>query len=129
MIQKAFVEAEGGCVVHVTFSLPKSTWADHISLVGEFNDWSATAHPLLQDHEGTWMLSVDLEPDRTYPLCYLRDGQWTMDDRADGYIWDTGGRHLFLVITTRKADHVRQGAAPPARGEERLTSVEVSPAA
>jgi hypothetical protein len=52
-----------------------------------------------------------------------------MDDRADGYIWDTGGRHLFLVITTRKADHARQGAAPLARGEERLAGADVSPAA
>jgi hypothetical protein len=126
MIEKAFFETDAGCVARVTFSLPKSTWANHIALVGAFDNWNPTAHPLLQDHAGNWTLSVDLEPDRAYALCYLRDGQWTVDDHADGYIWDTSGRHLFLVITPRAAAHARRGTTPPARRDERLASAAVA---
>jgi hypothetical protein len=126
MIEKAFVETDAGCVVRVTFSLPKSTWASHIALVGAFDNGTATAHPLLQDHDGNWMLSVDLEPERAYALCYLRDGQWAVDDRADGYIWDTSGRHLFLVTTERPAGHTRRVPAAPARHDERLASAAVA---
>ena len=55
-------------------------------LVGDFNDWSRTAHPLRR--EGEWFSTeLELEPDRTYRYRYLLDGdRWENDWAADGYL-------------------------------------------
>ena len=35
-----------GGAIRVTFSLPKAIGADAVSIVGDFNEWSTTSHPL-----------------------------------------------------------------------------------
>jgi 1,4-alpha-glucan branching enzyme len=99
MIHKTTVSRGSGPVARVTFTLPSSIWADAIYLVGDFNDWNPSSHPLRQDRTGTWRLSVELEVNRAYTFSYLCDRQWLTADHADGYIWDTDGRNLFLVVT------------------------------
>ena len=46
--------------VRVVFELPSSVWADHVFLVGDFNDWNETATPLRQERNGSWWVSLDL---------------------------------------------------------------------
>jgi 1,4-alpha-glucan branching enzyme len=86
-------------VARVTFTLPSFLWADAIFLVGEFNDWTVGSHPLRQDRTGTWTLTLDLEPNRTYLFGYVCDGRWFADDHADRYVWNAEGTRLFLVDT------------------------------
>jgi Carbohydrate-binding module 48 (Isoamylase N-terminal domain) len=116
MIRKTYVQTEAGLAVRVTFTLPRTIWADAIYLVGEFNDWQTKSHALRQDQTGAWTLSVDLAPNRAYPFFYSCTGQWMTDNHADGYVWDTSGRNLFLVITDLDAMHSLDISGPASSG-------------
>lgn len=100
MVHKEFVQAEGKSLARVTFILPNCTWADAVYLVGDFNDWNHTSHPLRRDHEGRWLLSLDLELGRVYQFRYLRDGEeWLNDNQADAYVANPYGSANSAVIT------------------------------
>jgi 1,4-alpha-glucan branching enzyme len=100
MIRKTFTETDGKPVARVTFSLPNCIWAGTIHLVGDFNDWNRTSHPLHQDRDGTWTITIDLELGHAYQFRYLRDGQdWMNDCKADAYVYNLYGSHNFVVVT------------------------------
>ena len=61
MIHKEFVTTGNGYLARVTFTLPGSLWADAIYLVGDFNDWHRTAHPLNRRRGGEWYIKVNAE--------------------------------------------------------------------
>ena len=87
-------------MIQVTFTLPKSLWADVICLVGDFNNWHHSSHPLGQDHQGNWMITIPLQPNKTYQFRYLIDGHtWTNDDNADAYIRNFSGSDNSVVVT------------------------------
>ena len=44
--------------VRVIFELPACTWAAHICLVGDFNNWDTGACTLSQCRDGTWQAIV-----------------------------------------------------------------------
>jgi 1,4-alpha-glucan branching enzyme len=52
--------------------------ADSVSLLGDFNDWSTTSHPMTPTGDGAWELAVDLNagPHRFayFVLVVERDG-------------------------------------------------------
>ena len=100
MIEKTFVEDSGNPVVRTTFLLPSSMWADVVHLVGDFNDWNRTSHPLERDRSGRWTLTIDLALGRAYQFRYLRDShEWLNDDRADAYVYNPYGSDNFVVVT------------------------------
>lgn len=103
MIDKAFAESGGRSFARVTFTMPNSTWADSICLVGDFNGWNRTSHPLQRDRDGRWVLTVELELGRAYQFRYLRDGkEWLNDSHADAYVYNQYGSDNFAVVTDRK---------------------------
>ena len=60
--------------------------AEEVAVVGEFNDWDPTVHRLLQDRDGTWRLSVELERGQRYRFRYLADRrEWINEGSADEY--------------------------------------------
>jgi 1,4-alpha-glucan branching enzyme len=86
--------------VQVRFTIPNSLWADKIHLVGDFNNWNRTSHPLQQNQAGNWTITVDLETGRAYQFRYLVDGtQWMNDNQADAYVHNPYGSDNFMVIT------------------------------
>jgi 1,4-alpha-glucan branching enzyme len=95
MIEKESVEKGGR--VRVTFELPSAVWADRVNLVGEFNDWDATATPMTRDRRhDDWRVTVELPAGRRYLFRYLLDGQeWVSEWHADDYVeaedglWDS----------------------------------------
>ncbi len=100
MIRKMTIEHEGVRVVRVTFHLPASIHADKIYLVGDFNDWHYTSHPMLRSHDGGWVLALELQPARRYQFRYLCDGNsWMNDGDADGYEGNEFGTSNFVVDT------------------------------
>lgn len=109
MIHKTMVSHGSGPAARVTFTLPSSIWADTIYLVGDFNDWNQSSHPLSQDRAGMWSLSIDLKLNCAYTFYYLCDRQWLTADHADGYTWDSDGRNLFLVLTDADRPTSEQG--------------------
>jgi hypothetical protein len=82
-----------------TFRLPASVGADEVWLVGDFNAWSHTAHPMVRD--GDWFtISIELDPGRTYRYRYLLDGdRWENDWSAEAYTANEFGSDDSLVRT------------------------------
>ena len=53
--------------------------ASSVSLVGDFNDWTAGATPLVRLASGVWTTSVPLPPGR-HVYAFIRDGTFVMAD-------------------------------------------------
>jgi hypothetical protein len=87
--------------VLVTFELPASIWAERITVVGDFNDWDPTAHPLVQTRDNeNWHITLALQPNRTYRFRYLIDGrQWSNELHADGYASTEDGIPCSVIKT------------------------------
>jgi len=106
MIEKSFVSTGGREMAQVTFTLPDSVWADKIYLVGDFNRWNRSSHPLRRDRMGWWTLTVELDLGRAYQFRYLRDGRdWMNDGQADAYMHNTYANHTFVIITDPNFKH------------------------
>ena len=72
--------------LQVTFAMPDSTWAESISLVGDFNDWDPEAHPLARSLAAGWHVTLELERGHSYEYRYLLDrSEWSNNCNADGY--------------------------------------------
>ena len=108
MIDKTFVNSNGNGngngngkgAARVTFTLPNTIWADQIYLVGDFNEWNRTSHPLERGRDGDWSITVELELGRAFQFRYLRDGDgWLNDAQADAFVPTRYGNDNFVVIT------------------------------
>ena len=87
--------------VTVRFDLPSVIWADSIHLVGDFNNWSHTSHPMTRDRDGdTWYIVLELERGREYQFRYLSNGtDWHNDWKADKYVTNPfGGTNSVVAI-------------------------------
>jgi 1,4-alpha-glucan branching enzyme len=77
----------GESPISVRFAMP----ADHLDahtvhLVGEFNDWSHTDHPMSR-RGNQFVTEVSLAPGLTYRYKFLIDGtRWENDWTADAYV-------------------------------------------
>ncbi len=127
--------------VRVIFELPACIWADHIFLVGDFNDWNVTATPFVQGRDGVWRAVLDLPEGKTYQFRYLVDGNWQTDFHADGWIQNEYGSQNSLVVAalpqTEPApspqpqlvpEKVARQQTQPLTQEPRLTSAELTDA-
>ncbi len=86
MFKKRFLKKGA---VKVDFILPDAIAADADTayLVGDFNDWDEKATPMSQLKNGTFKITLDLEPNREYQFRYLVNGnQWHNDWDADKYV-------------------------------------------
>lgn len=90
--------------VRVTFELPADLWAGQVYLVGDFNQWSAGATPLVQERDGAWRATLDLPCDRCYEFRYLVDGEWRTDAHTDQCAVHRGRTDLCLVIGNMSGD-------------------------
>ena len=61
----------------ITFSLDKDTAAE-VALVGDFNNWSETSHPMKKNKNGVWEKSLMLDIGR-YEYKFIVDGRWQSD--------------------------------------------------
>lgn len=99
-IRKKFLKSKPMCKVTFTFSRNMSNGADSVFLVGEFNDWNETSHPMKQKKDGNFNLTIDLEKDREYEFRYLLDGNvWENDDCADKYVNTPYGSDNSVINT------------------------------
>lgn len=57
--------------------------ARQVSVVGDFNEWSPTAHPMRRQPDGTWHLQVPLHHGH-HQYYFLVDDQAVLDPRAQG---------------------------------------------
>jgi len=82
----------------VPFSLfaPK---AKEVFLVGDFNDWDPTAHPMKRQPDGAWRLEVPLNHGH-HRYLFVVDGKPRLDPRAHGVARDRYGRKVSLLAVS-----------------------------
>lgn len=91
-------EAAAVSSVAVTFTLPAEVHAGSVALCGEFNQWAVEGLQLERGIDGTWRITVALEPG-SYRYRYLLDGdRWENDPRADHYLPNPYGTTDSVVI-------------------------------
>lgn len=99
------VEAPSRTVVR--FRLPAAVGATTVHLVGEFNDWSRTRHPLRRDGD-CFRTEVELELGRIYRYRYLLDGsRWENAWDADAYLPNEHGSEDSVVDLRRPPESIR----------------------
>lgn len=97
MIKKKFFKSKPTC--QVTFQLPKDIEAKAVSLVGEFNDWDASATPL-KKVKNVWKTTLELEQGQAYQFRYLvDDNEWHNDEAADNYVPNNIDGDNSVVVT------------------------------
>jgi len=92
--------AKNGATCRVTFELPDAAHAVTASVCGDFNDWSAAAHPMIRRSDGRFSITVSLPAGRSYRYRFFLDGQrWENDWAADAYVTnDFGGEDCLLEL-------------------------------
>lgn len=73
--------------------------AKSVSVVGNFNEWSASAHPLARNGSaGMWTAVVALPPGE-HPFMFVVDGkEWMVPPLAEDYVDDGFGSRNGVVI-------------------------------
>jgi 1,4-alpha-glucan branching enzyme len=86
--------------VQITFVLPADFPHVPISVVGDFNQWDPSAHPLRQASDGTYQATVTLAADRRYAFRYLsHGGKWFQEGFADDLAPGPVGGYNSIVVT------------------------------
>lgn len=70
--------------------------AQSVSLVGDFNQWRPSAHPMKKMPDGAWLVVVDLKHGH-HRYAFLVDGNLTLDPRAQGITRNDQGERVSLV--------------------------------
>ena len=70
--------------------------AKAVSLVGDFNQWSPSAHPMKQMPDKAWFLAVELKHGH-HRYAFLVDGILTLDPRAQGITRNDNGECVSLI--------------------------------
>ena len=92
--------AKGKDQVKVSFILPGEAVTGKVSVVGDFNGWDPTVHPLRSRSNGTRSVAVTLPAQRRFAFRYLDEaGRWHDDDGAHGYE-ENGVGGVNSVVTT-----------------------------
>lgn len=104
MLKKQVVKSRN--VVKVTFAvqkkeLPEDLDVKTLHVVGEFNDWDETAHPLaFHKKKKEYRTTLELAPGRAYSFRYVVNGRhWCNDWQADEYTPNAFGEDNSVVVT------------------------------
>ena len=73
--------------------------AKEVYLVGDFNQWNPSTHPMKRQVDGTWAIQVQL-PHGYQHYRYLVDGTPTLDPRAYGTARDDFGEKVSLLAAS-----------------------------
>ena len=83
-MKKSYTKTGQSC--RVTFELPAEVDARKVSLCGEFNNWNPEKHQLKRRKDGSYSITISLEPGNSYRYRYLiNDNRWENDWAADSY--------------------------------------------
>lgn len=94
-----------GSVCRVTFKLPAEVTAEEAYLCGEFNDWEPAATPMKKLKDGSFSVTLSLEPGRSYRFRYFLDGErWENDWEADAYFPNAFGTEDSIVVVEESPD-------------------------
>ena len=98
MLKKQHLKSRPVC--KVTFTLPKTLKAESVSVVGDFNNWNPSAHPMRRLKSGLYRITIELEAGGEYQFGYLVNGrQWHNEEQADRYIPNPYGGQNSVIVT------------------------------
>jgi 1,4-alpha-glucan branching enzyme len=70
--------------------------AQHVSVIGGFNNWEPNAHPMKRQPDGAWTVQIALcHGHHQYLFCV--DGQAQLDPRAQGVARTAEGERVSLL--------------------------------
>jgi 1,4-alpha-glucan branching enzyme len=70
--------------------------AQHVSVIGDFNNWEPNANPMKRQPDGAWTAQVALSHGHhQYVVCV--DGQSQLDPRAQGIARNQEGERVSLI--------------------------------
>ena len=75
----------------VAFSL-NAPEAKRVAVLGDFNEWSDTKHPMKKNENGDWQ-KIAMLPAGRYEYRFLVDGQWWNDPKNDQACTNCFGTH------------------------------------
>lgn len=85
MLKKIY--SRSGSICRATFKLNNAEHATTAYLVGDFNNWDITAHPMRRLHDGSFNVTLSLDANETYRFRYWLGGdRWENDPEADDYV-------------------------------------------
>ena len=70
--------------------------AQSVTLVGDFNHWNASSHPMKQMPDKAWALTLELKHGH-HRYAFLVDGQLTLDPRAQGITRNDKNERVSLI--------------------------------
>ena len=70
--------------------------AQTVKLVGDFNHWNPSTHPMKKMPDGAWMTTVELKHGH-HRYAFLVDGHLTLDPRAQGITRNDQNERVSLV--------------------------------
>jgi 1,4-alpha-glucan branching enzyme len=73
--------------------------AQHVSIIGEFNNWEPNANPMKRQPDGAWTAQIALSHGHhQYAFCV--DGQYQLDPRAQGIARTPDGHRVSLLAVS-----------------------------
>jgi 1,4-alpha-glucan branching enzyme len=83
-IEKKYLKNNSVCKVTFTLHAELAEKATQASIVGEFNNWNPTIHPMKKSKNGDFTLSMEFPSNSEYQFRYLVDGfHWQTDWETD----------------------------------------------
>jgi len=70
--------------------------AKAVSLVGDFNNWNPSAHPMRHMPDRSWLLTMELKHGH-HRYAFLVDGVLTLDPLAQGVTRNDKGERVSLI--------------------------------
>ncbi|HEX8992003.1 MAG TPA: hypothetical protein VF784_10035 [Anaerolineales bacterium] len=86
--------------VRVTFAMPAMDCCDSLYLVGWFDEWDESVYRMQRAADGTWSLTLELEPGCEYQYDFRTpDGKSLTDPAAPPASSPLGSRNSFIIST------------------------------
>ncbi|GCD76566.1 hypothetical protein JCM31826_00480 [Thermaurantimonas aggregans] len=86
-IKKQYFKTKEVCKVSFSIDASEAKGAETASLVGDFNGWNPSAHPMKKLKAGGFSLQIELPKDATYQFRYVLNGsEYINDNEADEYV-------------------------------------------
>jgi len=70
--------------------------AKHVSVIGDFNNWSPNSNPMQQQPDGGWIAQISLTHGH-HQYLFLVDGVPTLDPRAQGVARNEKNERVSII--------------------------------
>ena len=82
--------------LHLVDFICRAPQAKSVSLVGDFNGWQPTAHPMTRMPDGGWVIRMELSHGH-HQYLFLVDGKPTLDPNAMGKVHNERNETVSLI--------------------------------